>query len=700
MTRIDRRELMRVGGLTLAGLSLPELLSSTALAAPNQQASFGRAKNIIFLYLNGGPPQHETFDPKPDAPAEIRGVFNPIQTNIPGIHFSELLPRTAALADKLAVVRSMATDDNIHSSSGHWVLTGYKYQGSNARTIQPTDWPYFGSLVSRYRPSEIVPALSSVMVPDMIRLNENVMPAGQTGGLMGSRWTPERFVGDPSRPDYHIEGLELLGVTSNRVRQRRSLLGQLEDRLRDAEHHRSINLFNTYQQQAFDLLTSGRAKKAFAINEEPAKVRDRYGRNRWGQCVLLARRLIESGVRLAHVNWPREPGDNAVDNPLWDTHAQNHDRLEDVLCPIFDVGFSALVEDLDQRGLLDETLVVAIGEFGRTPKINAKSGRDHWGSVFSFVMAGAGISGGQVFGSSDSHGAYPKSNRLEPGHLTATIFHLLGLDHHRTFADPSGRELSFTKQKPIYELLGESSATAARVDSTGDVARVPAFDEARILASSGFDGKSPILPVTSPSRPKGWRSLTPVLVDRDHECGLHLAQPASFNNLQLGQHAAIGFDRREDSAPNDIADKANYLLGQEVRSPFAGTYQLDVEILADGDQAAVHDALLKHFEFRLVYLQFNATSKQFSSVRELASKVFVPTWASAPERLQRVEFVKGFQNPNPGANFSFGLGMAVGIAARRKTSGSVNLPAGRALLRVARVDLKFMGKEVNKDVMV
>ena len=432
---IDRRELMRVGGLTLGGLSLADLVK----AAPQTDgfgSSFGRAKNIIFLYLCGGPPQHETFDPKPDAPAEIRGPFKPIQTNIPGIQFCELLPRTAAMADKIAVIRSMSTDDNIHSSSGHWVLTGYKYQGPNARTIQPSDWPFYGSIIKRYKPSESMPGLSSLVIPDFVRQNENVTPAGQMGGLMGQQWSPEHFVGDPSRADYKIEGFEPLGITLDRMKSRRTLQSKLEDRLRAAESSKAVDLLSTYQQQSYELMTSGKARRAFNIQEEPDHVRDRYGRNRWGQCVLLARRLIESGVRLVHVNWPREPGDNASDNPLWDTHAQNHDRLEDVLCPLFDVGYTALIEDLDQRGLLDETLVVAIGEFGRTPKINPKSGRDHWGPVFSAALAGAGISGGQVYGSSDAHGAYPKSNKIDPGHLTSTIFHLAGLDYQGTFADP------------------------------------------------------------------------------------------------------------------------------------------------------------------------------------------------------------------------------------------------------------------------
>ncbi len=219
---INRREWLRVGGLSVLGLSLPQLLggaarpASPAPAKPRlgeglQGVTFGRAKNVIFLWLQGGPPQHETFDPKPDAPAEVRGPFKAIATNVPGIRFCELLPRTARLADKLAVVRSLATDDNNHDVSGYWVLTGYPYGPGSARQIKPNDWPYFGSIVKMLRPSERLPALTSVWVPDVMRLNDNVTPAGQTAGFLGKMWEPERFVGDPSSVDYHIEGLSLTG---------------------------------------------------------------------------------------------------------------------------------------------------------------------------------------------------------------------------------------------------------------------------------------------------------------------------------------------------------------------------------------------------------------------------------------------------------------------------------------------------------
>ena len=419
---IPRREWLRVGGLSAVGLSLPTLLAARGATAATSSAvpafsgelgaTFGRAKNVIFLWLQGGPPQHETFDPKPDAPLEIRGPFKPISTNVPGIQFSELLPRTSRYADRLAVVRSLSTRDDNHDVSGYWLLTGYPYLTGSARQIKPSDWPYFGSVVKMLKPSEKLPALTSVWIPDAMRLNDNVTPAGQTAGFLGAVWEPERFVGDPALPEYQIEGLRLPeGVQSVRMDQRREMLRQLEAQL----HGRSLShvaAWDRLSQQAFDLVTSGEARAAFDLSREPDAVRDRYGRYTWGQSVLLARRLIEAGVRLVHVNWARDPGDNAVDNPLWDTHSLNADRLQDNLCPQFDPTFAALMDDLSERGLLDETLVVVIGEFGRTPKINVNGGRDHWGHVFSFAMAGAGIRGGQVIGASDRDGAYPASTPL------------------------------------------------------------------------------------------------------------------------------------------------------------------------------------------------------------------------------------------------------------------------------------------------
>lgn len=692
---ISRRELMRVGSLTLGGLSLPQLLAAreTIQPAPVSDKAFGRAKNVIFLYLAGGPPQHETFDPKPNAPDGIRGPFKPISTNIPGIQFCELLPRTAAMTDKLAICRSMATNDNVHSSSGAWVLTGYKYRGPNARTIQPTDWPYFGSVVKQLKPGETLPALTSVWLPDVMRLNENVTPSGQTAGFLGPQWNPEVFVGDPAESTYEIESLRETDITPVQLGRRHSLLSQLEKRFRRLDG--SFRTYDSFQQQAFDLLTSGKARQAFDIAQEKDSVRDRYGRNRWGQSVLLARRLIEAGVRLVHVQWPREPGDNASDNPLWDTHAQNADRVEDVLCPMFDVGFSALIEDLDQRGLLEETLVVTIGEFGRTPKINAKGGRDHWGSVFSFAMAGAGISGGQVYGSSDRNGGFPASDRVQPGDLTATMFHLLGVPHQGHFLDAQDRPHRLTDGEPLWTMLGSEPATSQRTASTGDVARVPAYDPTQYLMQTRFEEQEPLKPVTSPSRPKGWRA-SPLNHPAQNSFGVSLLRDLKSPTAGLGFNLG-------DGSPMEIGQNEKAYLAQEVRSPYPGSYVFRVRLRAECSSAEYFSTVFSnHFICRLVFFQFNAQTKQVNESRELASTIVeLHLFDGNTDKWQTAELSKTFVNPNPGSNFSFGAGMGVSIQLIKSTGGTLQVAASdRAFVRIADVELDFLGKEVNDNVKV
>ncbi|MDA0283138.1 MAG: DUF1501 domain-containing protein [Planctomycetota bacterium] len=693
---LSRRELMRVGSLTLGGLSLPQLLKARDISqpAPVSDKAFGRAKNVIFLYLAGGPPQHETFDPKPDAPDGIRGPFKPISTNVPGIQFCELLPRTAAMSDKLAVCRSMATDDNVHSSSGAWVLTGYKYRGPNARTIQPTDWPYVGSVVKQLKPSEKLPALTSVWLPDVMRLNENVTPSGQTAGFLGPQWNPEVFVGDPAEPTYQIESLRETDITPIQLERRQSLLSQLEERFRHLDG--SVTAYDSFQQQAFDLLTSGKARQAFDISREPEVVRERYGRNRWGQSVLLARRLVEAGVRLVHVHWPREPGDNASDNPLWDTHAQNADRVEDVLCPMFDVGFSALIEDLEQRGLLDDTLVVTVGEFGRTPKINAKGGRDHWGSVFSFAMAGAGISGGQVYGSSDKDGAFPASNRVQPGDLTATMFHLLGVPHQGHFLDAQNRPHRLTDGEPLWQLLGSEPATPERVASTGNVARVPPFDPTRYLLQKDFAGDDPLKPVVEPSRPKGWRADPLYSLAREDQFSATVLRDLNEPTAALGFNLGAG-------APLEIAQNAKVYLAQEVRSPYPGSYRLRVRLRAEASSPEFFaNVFRQNFTCRLVFFQFNSQSKFVNESHELASTACeVILVETGTDKWQTVELSKQFVNPNPGSNFSFGAGLGVAFQIVKSSGGILKVAAGdRAFVRIADVTLEFLGKEVNENVKV
>ncbi len=694
--RITRRELMRIGGLNLLGLSLPTLLRAQAQGATvSGDPTFGRAKNVIYLWLQGGPPQHETFDPKPDAPVEIRGPFRPISTNVPGIHFCELLPRIARVADKLAVVRSMSTDDNTHSTSGYWVLTGNKYPGATAREIKPTDWPYFGSVVKMLKPSERVPALSSVWIPDIMRLNDNVRPAGQTGGFLGSQWDPDRFVGDPSDANYKIEGLSLPdGMSPLRLESRVSLFEQVGRHLDRAERAVAVQNFDDIRQAAFGLLTSGGARDAFRVRDEPDRVRERYGKNRFGQCVLLARRLIEAGVRLVHVGWPREPGDTAVDNPMWDTHAQNADRLQDALCPMFDVAYSALIEDLHERGLLDETLVVAVAEFGRTPKINQFGGRDHWGHVFSFALAGAGIAGGQVYGSSDKTGGHPASQRVEPQELTATIFHLLGISHQATFPDRTGRPLPVTHAEPLWKLLGTRPATLARSAAGGDELLVPPYDE-RQVRDTGFESGTPLLPHGTRTRAKSWQA-SPLGDAADASLSVSIGKD-SAHSRGGEHHAVIRFEGNIAGLPNGGGLRA--MLSQEVRNPRAGRFTFSVHAAGGGSgETFYREEFLRQFTCRLIICGFLDLEKNHTAHRVFASAEFLPPWSDGEQsNYERFEVTAKLRSQDGGAmETSRGIGVAVIVElknSRQSASSGIGVQStpsmGEAFVRIDDVELVF-----------
>lgn len=699
---ISRREMLRIGGLSTFGLSLPKLLQAApqALIDPDNPTdrTFGRAKSVIVVWLQGGPPQHETFDPKPEAPVEIRGPFKPIQTNVPGTFFGELLPRTARIADKLAVCRSLFTNDNNHDSSGYWVLTGYKYQGPNSRTIQPTDWPYLGSIVKRLKPSDTLPPLSVVWLPEWLRLNENVTPAGQTGGFMGRQWDPERVLGDPRDAEFKVEGLETADLPPLRLRQRIDLLTQVERHFDLLHRGEAARIYDQYQRQAFDLLTSDRARRAFRIQDEPQTLRERYGNTKWGQSLLLARRLVEAGVRLVHVNWCREPGEQAVDNPAWDTHAQNADRLEDFLCPIFDVGFTALMEDLQQRGLLDETLVVVASEFGRTPKINPSGGRDHWGPVFFFALAGAGIAGGQVYGASDKIGGYPAKDPVSPGDLTATIFHLLGIRPSATFHDREGREHRITTGRPLYAMLGTEPATTRRVPPGGDVARLAPFST-DLLLNTTFAQEVPLYRVDLGSRPKGWRAAPQADADRpDALCVRYVDGPP--------RHAVLGFGGGEGTAPQKFDQGARAVLAQEIRNPRVGKVALQAELAVEASSRDLfRQAFLKHFACKLRIYRYTEDTKNPLLATSFAELTVVPPVVESGRPLEYETFTLEavFDGPAPGQNFSVGKGLGVALALEKHAPGTWELPGGderaRVLVHVRRMQLDYRPRGINEDVV-
>ncbi len=438
-----RREWLRIGGIGLGGLSLAGLCAQRARAAESAavaSGSFGKAKAVIIFGLLGGPPQHETWDPKPHAPAEVRGEFGVIPTKTPGLMVGELMPQTAAWTHKMAVLRAIVTNDNAHSSSGYQMLTGMPHVPLNQESAvpkPPNNAPGMGAIVRALRPAPgQLP--SAVTLPEHIWNDGNFPWPGQDAGLLGQKHNPWLIHCDPSAADFSVPGLALPGeLSAVRVDSRRSLLQTLNQHVDNLQRSSAVTGYGIHAQKALDLLSGSKSREAFEIRREPDSVRDRYGRSRFAQSILLARRLVEADVSLVQVNWTRikdQPNQGG-----WDTHAKHNESLKKLLMPMMDQCFSALIEDLDQRGLLDTTLVVWFGEFGRTPRFNGNAGRDHWGRVFSLALAGGGIRGGVVHGVSDKHAAEPVDGVVQARDILATIFHCLGYHPDSELRDPVGR---------------------------------------------------------------------------------------------------------------------------------------------------------------------------------------------------------------------------------------------------------------------
>lgn len=459
---MSRREWLRAGALGAFGLSLPQLLQRRAVGceekssgvAEHLKSPFGSAKRCIVLFLLGGPPQHETWDPKPEAPAEIRGEFGTIATATPGLRIGELMPLTAKLTERIAVLRAMSTGDNAHSSSGYWMLTGYPHAPKNQENAlpgAPNDWPSMAAVV-RHLKGDQTSLPGSMRLPEEIWNTGNITWPGQDAGWLGDHADPWLLTCDPNQADFRVPDIALpIDITPERLAHRHDL-----QRLMNAQFgvvdRAPVQRWSTWQAKALDLLRAEDSQRAFQLEQEPSAMRDRYGRNRFGQSVLLARRLVESGVSLVQVNWTRWKTDEDV-APAWDTHAKNGERCKTALMPPMDQAYSALLEDLEQRGMLDDTLVVWMGEFGRSPTINAAGGRDHWGHVFSVALAGGGVRGGVVHGQSDRHGGFPLDGRVEPQDLTATVYHCLGFSPETTVQDRVGRPLAISMGQPIEAIL-------------------------------------------------------------------------------------------------------------------------------------------------------------------------------------------------------------------------------------------------------
>lgn len=449
---MTRRELLQVGYSGLLGLGLPSLLAQQARAAGTSAADGRRARSVILIFLTGAPSHIDTFDLKPDAPAEVRGTFRPVATRAVGMHICEHLPRLAARADKFAVVRSMTHGLPSHEHATHMVLTGIdKMPPGSTHMASRHDWPCYASGLDYVRPRrDGVP--SGVMLPTY--LNNGYGFSGQHAGFLGARHDPWHVRQDPNTPNFRVENLSLpIGLSIADLENRRQLLAQVDRQRASLARTRAAAEFSGHQERACSMLTASAIGQAFAIEREPAPVRDRYGRHLFGQSLLLARRLVQAGVPIVQANM------GTMNN--WDTHNSNFTQLKDRLLPPLDQGVAALLDDLSLRGLLDETLIVMVGEFGRTPQLGGNvgtpsyvpDGRDHWAGVFFALFAGAGVRGGQVIGSSDRIAAYPAASPYYPSNLGATIYRALGVDPRTAIADRLNRPMHLNEGEPIRPLF-------------------------------------------------------------------------------------------------------------------------------------------------------------------------------------------------------------------------------------------------------
>jgi hypothetical protein len=426
---LSRRSFLKVGFLGLAGLSLADHLRMKAVAAETGRATNDTA--VILVWLGGGPSHIDMYDLKPDAPAEFRGEFKPIDTNVPGVQISEHLPHEAKLMDKLSIVRSVMHTNAGHGMGTHWMMTGY------VPTIEINDNlnPSCGSIVARMRGSNAPRLPAYVCLPNP--------PPSANAAYLGVAYNPFTPSGDPNNPGFSVRDLKLPPrIDLDRFNNRRDLLQGLDTIRRDVDTQGVAEGYDRFYRDAFDIVTSDDCRRAFDIHKEDPKLRDRYGRDAWGQSALLARRLVEAGVTYVTVNMGG-----------WDTHSNNFQSLKTSLLPRYDRALAALVQDLHERGLDRKVLVISYGEFGRTPRINKDAGRDHWPGAMSVVFAGGGLKMGQVIGSTDARAEAPRTRAVGPQDVLATMYHVLGIDYRHEFIDAAKRPIPILNEGNLIEEL-------------------------------------------------------------------------------------------------------------------------------------------------------------------------------------------------------------------------------------------------------
>lgn len=422
---VTRRSLLKAGAVAMAGLTLPDLLRRQHAAASVTGSAVSSEKSLILIWLDGGPPHHETYDPKPDAPTEFRGPLGSIETAIPGVRLSELLPRHAAILDKVSLIRTMHHRNGDHFAAAHWMLTGFL--GSNAVNLPPVN-PSAPSVIAKLKGprTEGLPAYVGLPHTHSVGL----APGYHGAAYLGVAYNPFTTNIDPNQPGYQVPNLNLPdGVTIERMSDRRQLLNAFDQVRREADAAGMLDGLDEFTRRAFEMVTGPRARAAFDISGEDPKLRDRYGRHQWGQCALVARRLVEAGVRCVTLTFDG-----------WDWHSTIKEGMERQL-PIIDAAIATLITDLDARGLLETTMVVVMGEFGRTPRINATAGRDHWGDAMSVLIGGGGVRPGVVVGSTNVKGEVPRDRPVPPADLIVTIYHHMGIDPATTFHNHAGRPI-------------------------------------------------------------------------------------------------------------------------------------------------------------------------------------------------------------------------------------------------------------------